>query len=362
MRVNETDDNGQDRSRRNYCVFDRRKSSHIRDLNSVIGKTFVAQQKLISSSSITDITTTSSIAKKVVVTRAEQGSLRRVSTRLLVALLVGIAIASVSAQVVPGTNVNMVSGRTWPDGDPFLQKQDEGSIAVSSRNVLHLVGGANDYRTVDLPGLPTDKPTGDAWVGLFKSFDGGKTWKSTLIPGYPQDNSAAGLSSPLKGFSAAADPLVRAGSNGLFFYSAIAFQRAAIVGSTPVRAGIEDNNWKDATGSSRAVSRKRERERERARDQAREREREKIRERDRERERERKGVRASQRGKGKASNNDRKTEPRQQPDPRIRGGAEDDDEAAGVDGTASSVFVSTLIDLNNRENGDPISFVRTTLV
>src|SRR5262245_36189645 len=254
----------------------------------------------------------------------------------------------------------MVSGRTWPDGDPFLQKQDEGSIAVSSRNVLHLVGGANDYRTVDLPGLPTDKPTGDAWVGLFKSFDGGKTWKSTLIPGYPQDNSAAGLSSPLKGFSAAADPLVRAGSNGLFFYSAIAFQRAAIVGSTPVRAGIEDNNGKDATGSSRAVSRKRERERARAREKAREREREKAREREREWERTR--ARTSQRLKGKGSSTDRKNEPRQQPDPRIRGGAEDDDEEAGVDGTASSVFVSTLIDLNNRENGDPISFVRTTLV
>jgi len=95
--------------------------------------------------------------------------------RLALGVAAALSMAKVSAQVVPGTNVNMVSGRTWPDGDPFLQKQDEGSIAVSSRNVLHLVGGANDYRTVDLPGLPTDKPTGDAWVGLFKSFDGGKT-------------------------------------------------------------------------------------------------------------------------------------------------------------------------------------------
>ena len=34
----------------------------------------------------------------------------------------------------------------------------------------------------------------------------------------------------------------------------------------------------------------------------------------------------------------------------------------GVDGTASCRTVSTLIDLNNRENGDPISLVRTTLV
>src|SRR4051812_2971803 len=153
--------------------------------------------------------------------------------RLLVAVLVALSLARISAQIVPGANVNMVAGQTWPAGDPFLQRQDEPSIAVSSRNVLHLVAGANDYRTVDLPGLTGDKPTGDSWVGLFKSFDGGATWRSTLLPGYPQDGSGAGTLSPLKGYDAAADPLVRAGSNGLFFYSGIAFQRAAIVSATP---------------------------------------------------------------------------------------------------------------------------------
>ena len=93
----------------------------------------------------------------------------------------------------------MVSGTSLPGGDPFLQRQNEPSIAVSTRNPQHLLAGANDYRTVDLPGLPDDKETGDSWVGLFTSLDGGQTWRSTLVPGYPQDTSPEGLASPLKG-------------------------------------------------------------------------------------------------------------------------------------------------------------------
>lgn len=36
-------------------------------------------------------------------------------------------------QLVVGPNTNMVSGTTWPDGDPFLRQQNEPSLAFSSR-------------------------------------------------------------------------------------------------------------------------------------------------------------------------------------------------------------------------------------
>ncbi len=52
-----------------------------------------------------------------------------------------------------GDSVNMVSGTGWTNGDPFLQRQNEPSLAVSTRNTLHLLGGANDYRSVDIAGL-----------------------------------------------------------------------------------------------------------------------------------------------------------------------------------------------------------------
>src|SRR5271169_5636913 len=105
---------------------------------------------------------------------------------LVVLVLISCALtgAPVCAQVA-GQNVNMVSGTGWTNGDPFLERQNEPSITVSTRNSSHLFGASNDYRSVDLPGLLGIDERGDAWLGIYKSFDGGLTWQSTLLPGFP---------------------------------------------------------------------------------------------------------------------------------------------------------------------------------
>jgi hypothetical protein len=165
-------------------------------------------------------------------------------------------------RLISGRNVNMVSGTTLPGGDPYLQRQNEPSIAVSTRNPLHLMAGANDYRTVDIPITGEQLPgqeekkiaqAPDAWLGLFKSFDRGQSWTSTLLPGFRQDLSTEGLNSPLKynellkkGYLAAADPVVRSGPSGLFFYSGLAFNRTKFAGRVNsavfVSRFIDNNN------------------------------------------------------------------------------------------------------------------------
>ena len=160
--------------------------------------------------------------------------------------------ANPDLDLIAGRNVNMVSGMTLPDGDPYLQRQNEPSIAVSTRNPLHLLAGANDYRTVDmpfsegeLPGQMQNQATGDAWLGIFKSYDGGQSWISTLLPNYPQDPNTG----PLSGYEAAADPVVRAGANGLFYYSGIVFDRTETANNAVFVARFIDNN-NDEEGDS----------------------------------------------------------------------------------------------------------------
>ena len=142
--------------------------------------------------------------------------------------------------LIAGRNVNMVSGTTLPGGDPYLQRQNEPSIAVSTRNPMHLLAACNDYRPVNvpesegpLPGITLKASTGpDAWLGIFKSYNGGQSWTSTLLSKDP----------PLHEYSTACDPTVRAGLCGLFFTSGIVFNRVEHGKSAIFVARFIDNN------------------------------------------------------------------------------------------------------------------------
>ena len=135
-------------------------------------------------------------------------------------------------QLRAGRNVN-VSGR------PPFQRENEPSIACSSRNPRFCVAGSNDYTTIEVPGTLEDGHTTDSWLGLFWTRDGGSRWKQGLLPGYPQDTSPEGLASPLKGYSAGADANVRAAANGYFHYSGIAFEREVVAGSSSEISGAD---------------------------------------------------------------------------------------------------------------------------
>jgi len=179
---------------------------------------------------------------------------RRVLRAFIVASVCAFT-ASVAAQI-PTRNVNMVSGLEWPLGDPFLQRQNEPSVAASTRNPLHLLAGANDYRSIDLAGILGSEETGDAWAGLFTSTDGGERWTSTLVPGFPFDPDPVGQASALYGYKAAADPVVRAGTNGLMYYSGLAFDRTGTgYGKSAIYlARFIDNNNQEAASPFEYIS------------------------------------------------------------------------------------------------------------
>ena len=155
----------------------------------------------------------------------------RIATHLTCITVLAITTAFAQNAPVAGPNVNMVSGITLADGDPFLQRQNEVSIAVSSVNPLHLLAGANDYRLIDLDSslgdLPGESAQADSWVSLFKSTDGGRTWRTTLISGCPLNITQCNdpKSAAIKGLAHAADPTIRSGPHGSFFYSFLANNR-----------------------------------------------------------------------------------------------------------------------------------------
>jgi len=171
-------------------------------------------------------------------------------------LLAAICLTGVARAQIAGENVNMVSGARWPGGDPYLQRQNEPTMAVSSVNPQHLMAGANDYRSVDVPDPVFGKPIiGDAWLGVFKSLDGGQTWKSVLLPGYPQECVARAAIdpplpvNPLCGYPAAADPVMRAGTDGLFYFGGINFLRDKTQSRIFVARFIDDNNKENGSAT-----------------------------------------------------------------------------------------------------------------
>ena len=176
-------------------------------------------------------------------------TVRRLAGGVLLASIVGFAIARAGAQQQgsAGANVNVISG-TGADGDWTLQRQNEPTMACSSRNPQNCLAGANDYRTVDIP-FPTigEKITGDAWLGWYSTKNGGLTWRTRLLPGYPQDASPAGIVSPLKGYPAGADPIIRPGTNGMFYYGGLVFKRDEGGGSAIFVARFIDNNNQEGT-------------------------------------------------------------------------------------------------------------------
>jgi hypothetical protein len=120
--------------------------------------------------------------------------------------------ASPSTSVV-GTNIPVV-GEAAPD-----RQQVETTIAVDPRNPSIIVAGAQDLRLTS---------SGEhRWHGYYRSTDGGQTWSSSLLPGYPGDTSPQGMSSPLHRSNATSDPVLAFDRMGNLYYAGLVLNISA---------------------------------------------------------------------------------------------------------------------------------------
>jgi hypothetical protein len=106
------------------------------------------------------------------------------------------------------------------------RSQNEPTVAVNPHNPQVVAAGANDYCAQIV--------NGEVWAGYYRSVDGGSSWQNSLVPGYPDDTSAAGVASPTRGTcGAAGDPTQAFDRDGRLFYAFICFNRAK-----PVNGGV----------------------------------------------------------------------------------------------------------------------------
>jgi hypothetical protein len=154
-----------------------------------------------------------------------------VLSTLLVAVPLGGAFAAVGntrlSNDYPGGGY--VSAYTLATGIPYTDyvldecsiargRQNEPSVAVNPRNANVLIGSSNDYCGVyaNNPPSATPAPTGPVWLGYYRSQDGGGSFVSSLVPGYPGDTSPYAALAHVR-TAGAGDPVIAWDAHGRAF-------------------------------------------------------------------------------------------------------------------------------------------------
>jgi len=95
-------------------------------------------------------------------------------------------------------------------------RQNEPAVAVDPRNTSLLLGSSNDYCAVYNKGIPAGA-VGPIWLGYYRSLDGGSSWTSSLVPGYPDDTSPYAALSQTR-TATAGDPVIAWDNHGRAFF------------------------------------------------------------------------------------------------------------------------------------------------
>jgi hypothetical protein len=98
-------------------------------------------------------------------------------------------------------------------------RQNEPAVAMDPRNPNVIVGSSNDYCAVYDDGVDADGApiaSGPIWIGYYRSTNGGLSFVSSLVPGYPGDTTPYASRSQLRTASAG-DPVLAWDRHGRLF-------------------------------------------------------------------------------------------------------------------------------------------------
>jgi hypothetical protein len=164
----------------------------------------------------------------------------RLAAGLAFAVVAAIGTPALAAQPAPNvrltndaattlgyvSNYNVNNPLTPVSADPAIAecsrsrgRQNEPSVAVNPRNPLVIVGSSNDYCAVyddgaDADGAPI--PSGPIWLGYYRSQNGGTSFQSSLVPGYPGDNTPYAARAHIRTASSG-DPVLAWDGDGRLF-------------------------------------------------------------------------------------------------------------------------------------------------
>jgi len=164
---------------------------------------------------------------------------RRISALVALALVAAFAATSASAGPVGntrlsndnGSNGGYVSAYTLGTGKPYSDpvlnecsisrgRQNEPAVAMDPRNPNVLLGSSNDYcgtyaGTSAANGFAQPGPI---WEGYYRSENGGQSFVSSLVPGYPGDTSPYASQTDGVRTAGAGDPVVAWDGHGRAFF------------------------------------------------------------------------------------------------------------------------------------------------
>ena len=168
--------------------------------------------------------------------------MRRIGT-FGVVVIAALLAAPLALASTPGADVRLsndapttpgyVSDYTLTTGTPYTDatltecsrsrgRENEPSVAVNPRNTQVIVGSSNDYcgvynNGVDEFGAPI--PSGPIWLGYYRSQNGGASFTSSLVPGYPDDTSPYAARAQIR-TATAGDPVLAWDAEGRLFAGA----------------------------------------------------------------------------------------------------------------------------------------------